>query len=405
MTDRTAAPLDLSAVEKVVGRYDQALTLPPDAYASQEVFDWEVAHFFEGSWACIGRSRDLEVLEPGDQRAVEVGRQSFVLTRGDDGQLRAFHNICRHRGHELLSVDERRHQRGIRCPYHAWVYGLTGDLRAAPRFDMPDFDKGEFPLVEARVAEWHGWIFLNASGDAVPFEEHIGNLDMVVDGYAPETLRLGASHSYEIASNWKIVVENYCECYHCDEIHPELCRVTPPESDIAYGDRSTGAWVGGPMELRDHAETMSLTGESLGVTIPTLPEDKRRIVGYAALLPNLLISPHPDYVMTHRLVPIAPGRTWIECAWFFPEEAFAEDGFSPEYASEFWDITNKEDWSACESVQRGVTSPGYRQGPFSYWEVDVFRAQLMIARGYLEGHLSPPQHELVDGVGRGLAGF
>ncbi len=405
MTGRTAAPLDPGAVEKVLERYDRALTLPGEAYSSRAVFDWEVEHFFEGSWACIGRAADLGVIAPGNQRAVRVGRQSFVLVRGDDGVLRGFHNICRHRGHELLAVDEQRTQRGIRCPYHAWVYGLTGDLRAAPRFDMPQFDKTAFPLVDVRVAEWHGWVFLNASGDAPPFEEHVGNLEMVIDGYAPETLRLGASHEYELAANWKIVVENYLECYHCDEIHPELCRVTPPESDVAYGDRSTGVWVGGPMELRDRAVTMSLTGESLGVFIPSLPEDKRRLVGYAALLPNLLISPHPDYVMTHRIVPLGPDRTWIECAWFFPEEAFAKEGFSTDYASEFWDVTNREDWGACESVQRSVSSPGYRQGPFSYWEIDVFRAQAMVARGYLEGRLAPPQHTFVDGVGRGLAGF
>ena len=395
MAERTAAPLDLDAVELVLRPFERALTLPGDAYGSQAVHDWEVAHFFEGSWACIGRTGDLVLAEAGDQVAVQVGRQSFLLVRGDDGVLRGFHNICRHRGHELLAVGETRHQRGIRCPYHAWVYGLTGDCRATPRFDTPNFDKSGFPLVEARLAEWHGWLFLNASGDAGPFEEQIGNLEVVVDGYAPESLRLGARHEYELQANWKIVVENYTECYHCDEIHPELCRVTPPESDIVYPEPSDGVWVGGPMELREHAATMSLTGESFGVPIPSLPEDKRRIVGYAAVFPNLLISPHPDYVMTHRLVPLGPDRTWIECAWYFPEEAFAKDGFSPAYAEEFWDITNREDWGACESVQRNVTSPGYRQGPFSYWETDVFRTQAMVARGYLEGRLHPPQHELV----------
>jgi Rieske 2Fe-2S family protein len=145
---------------------------------------------------------------------------------------------------------------------------------------------------------------------------------------------------------------------------------------------------------------MSLTGESLGVIIPGLPEEKHREVGYAAVMPNLLISPHPDYVMTHRIVPLAAGRTWIECAWYFPEEAWERPGFSPSYASEFWDVTNQEDWGACESVQRSVASPGYRSGPFSYWEVDVFRAQAMVARGYLEGRLAPPAHELISGPGR-----
>jgi Rieske 2Fe-2S family protein len=395
---RTAAPLDLAAVELVLRPYDQALTLPGEAYASPAVFEWEVAHFFEGSWACIGRAADLGVDRPGDQVAVQVGRQSFLLVRGDDRVVRAFHNICRHRGHELLAVGQTRHQRGIKCPYHAWVYGLEGDCRATPRFDVDGFEKTSFPLIGARLTEWQGWLFLNASGDAPAFAEQVGNLDMVVNDYVPATLQLGARHEYELQANWKIVVENYLECYHCSEIHPELCKVTPPESDHAYPELSGGAWVGGPMELRDFAETMSLTGESLGVPIRSVPEQKLRMVGYAAFLPNLLISPHPDYLMTHRLVPLAPDRTWIECAWYFPEEAFAKEGFSTDYASEFWDVTNREDWSACESVQRGMGSPGHRQGPFSIWEVDVFRAQSMIARGYLEGRLSTPEHELVTDV-------
>ena len=400
MPARAAAPLDLAAVELVLRPFERALTLPGDAYASEDVFAWEVENFFEGAWMCIGREQDLQVGHRGDQVAVQVGSQSFVLVRADDGVLHAYHNICRHRGHELLAIGEHRNQRGIRCPYHAWVYGLTGECRAAPRFDVESFDKGAFPLVEARVEEWHGWLFLNATGDAGSFEEHLGNLDTAVADHAPASLRLGARHEYELQANWKIVVENYLECYHCSQIHPALCKVTPPDSDITYGERSEGMWIGGPMVLRDHAQTMSLTGESLGVTIPGLPDDKRRTVGYAAVFPNLLISPHPDYVMTHRLVPLATGRTWVECAWYFPAEAFEEPGFTPAYAAEFWDITNAEDWLACESVQRNVGSPGYRPGPFSYWEVDVFRAQAMVARGYLEGRLAPPAHELISGPGR-----
>jgi len=401
---RTAAPLDLAAVEDVLKPYDQALTLPGDAYGSEEVFEWEVRHFFEGGWMCVGREADLDLANPGDQTAVQVGRQSFLLVRGDDGEIRAFHNICRHRGHELLEVGEHRTQRGVKCPYHAWVYGLEGDLRATPRFNI-DVDKSAFPLVQTRLEHWNGWLFMNPSGDAQAFEGWVGNAGMTVDGYSPERLVLGAKHEYELHANWKIVVENYNECYHCTEIHPALCRVTPPDSDLAYPERSDGMWFGGPMELLDHAVTMSLTGESDGVPIPGLPEPLLRRVGYVTLMPNLLVSPHPDYVMTHRLVPLSAGRTWVECAWYFPPEAWDEPGFSPDYASEFWDITNREDWGACESVQRNVTSPGYRPGPFSYWESAVFTGQSVIARGYLEGRLTPPEHHHLDGVGRGLAGF
>ena len=219
---------------------------------------------------------------------MSVGAQSFLLVRGDDGALRAFHNVCRHRGHELLAVGERRSQRGIRCPYHAWVYGLGGDLRATPRFNMDTLDKSEFPLVEARLAEWHGWLFLNASGDAPDLATHLGNLDIVVDGYRPEDLRARRLACLRARRNWKIAVENYCgvPATTARRIRPELCKVTPPDSDVAYPERSHGVWNGGPMELLDHAVTMSLSGESDGTMVPGLPEDKRRLVGYSWSTPT-----------------------------------------------------------------------------------------------------------------------
>ena len=152
----------------------------------------------------------------------------------------------------------------------------------------------------------------------------------MVDGYRPEDLVLGASHDYELAANWKIAIENYCECYHCSEIHPELCKVTPPDSDVAYPERSTGVWIGGPMELLDHAVTMSLDRCVRRRDDPGSARGRSgALVGYSVVYPNLLISPHPDYVMTHRLVPLAPDRTWVECAWYFPAEALRGPGLLP----------------------------------------------------------------------------
>ena len=386
MRDDDAAPIDSALLDRVLQPLERARTLPGEAYASPEVFAWEQRHFVEGSWVCVGRATDLE--RPGDQRALRIGSISMLLVRNGAGQLRGFYNVCRHRGHELMEPGTGRSGRGIKCPYHGWVYGLDGECRATPRFGSEDLDRDEFPLVPVRVEEWRGWVFVNASGDACLLSEHLGNLDAVVADYRTERLVALASHEYEVAANWKIVIENYLECYHCSSIHPELCKVTPPESDVQY-PAASGAWIGGGMLLRDHAVTMSLTGESFGVPIPTVPEGRRREIGYVALLPNLLISLHPDYVMTHRLVPLAPDRTWIECAWHFPPEALERSDFSPDYAAEFWDITNREDWQACQSVQRNVASPGYRQGPISPWESDVWVAMTVIARGYAEGRLSP----------------
>src|SRR5829696_4405984 len=202
-------------------------------------------------------------------------------------------------------------------------------------------------------------------------------------------LVVAVRHDYEIAANWKILVENYHECYHCSFIHPELCEVSPPTSG---GDNlePEGAWIGGPMDLYEGVETMSLDGKSHAANLPHLAAGQDRTVHYFQLFPNLLISPHPDYVLTHRLQPLAPDRTHVECEWLFSREAVETEGFDPSYASDFWDITNGQDWTACESVQRGVSSRGYRRGPLSPREDAVYQLITMVANGYLEGRVARP---------------
>jgi Rieske 2Fe-2S family protein len=318
----------------------------------------------------------------GNQQALTVGDVGVVMTF--DQMPHAFANFCRHRGHELLSSGTACDRPSLICPYHGWSYSLDGSLRTAPRIEL---DKQRYGLVELPCVDWHGWLFVNALGDAPPFHEHLGTLDTLVAPYDPGSLVVRARHEYQVHANWKILAENYHECYHCPLIHPELCQVSPPDSGDNFD--LPGAWVGGVMDLRDGAETMSLDGRSLGVPIPGLT--RLREVGYAALLPTLLVSPHPDYVMTHRLEPLAADRTRVECSWYFPPEAFDRPGFDPAYAADFWDVVNRQDWAACESVQRNTASPGWRPGPFSPWETDVHAVMATVARGYITGTLEPPR--------------
>jgi Rieske 2Fe-2S family protein len=153
--------------------------------------------------------------------------------------------------------------------------------------------------------------------------------------------------------------------------------VSPPASGQNFD--LPGAWVGGSMDLREGADTMSFDGRSAGV--PLSDVDPRRVF-YLGLLPNLLLSLHPDYVMTHRLEPLAPGRTRIECTWYF-----ADASVDPSYAVDFWDRTNGQDWAACESVQRGIASPHFRPGPLAPTEDAVHQFVTILARGYLDGRL------------------
>jgi glycine betaine catabolism A len=374
------APLDLAGVREALRPFGQSRMLPPAAYVNEDVFAWEQRHFFGGGWMCVGRS--AQTPEPGDMRAEKIGPGGVLIVRGDDGVLRGFANFCRHRGHELLPCGSASQQKVIICPYHSWTYGLAGNLRAAAGFkNKPGFDASQWGLVELPVQEWHGLVFVDGSGQAGPLSDSLGTLDELIAGYEVERLVVRGQHDYEVASNWKILTENYHECYHCPQIHPELCKVSPPKSGENYS--APGTWVGGWMDLRDGMATMSLDGTSQGVALRNLDEQGLRTVIYVQLWPNVLLSLHPDYVMTHRLTPLAAGRTRIECTWAFAPEAAAAADFDPGYAVDFWDITNQQDWHACESVQRGLSSPQAIPGPLSAEEDAVYQFVTMVARGYL----------------------
>jgi Rieske 2Fe-2S family protein len=382
------APLPRAALDAVIDPRGSGCMLPREAYTSHEVLAWEREHLFSASWVCVGRAGELATA--GDRTAVQVGDDSVVLVRGDDGELRGFFNVCRHRGHQLMPCGASARRTAIHCPYHGWTYALDGGLRATPRFDAPaGFDASAHGLVPVRVAEWHGWVMVNVSGDAPPLAQWIGGLDELVAPYGCGRLAVGASHEYVLHANWKLPIENYHECYHCPAIHPELCTVSPPTSGDNF--ELPGAWFGGTMDLEAHAETMSMSGKSGAEPLPGLNATLQRQVLYVGLFPNLLLSLHPDYVMTHRIEPRTPNESWVECQWLFAPEVMERDGFDPSYAVDFWDVTNRQDWNACEGVQRGVASRGYRPGPFSEAEDAVQGFTSFVARAYLEGAMPSPR--------------
>jgi glycine betaine catabolism A len=387
MQPTTARPLDATELdpaelEQVLRAFGRSRMLPRAAYTSERVLAFELERLFAGSWVCVARDADLAA--PGDQLAVQVGEVGVLLVRDQDGRLGAFANVCRHRGHELLPANRSTSGKSLVCPYHAWAYRLDGSLRAAPGMrELPGFEPEAHGLARLPLEVWHGFVMVNASGDAPPLAAHLGALDRLVAPYRPGRLVAMARHEYAPRANWKVLCENYHECYHCPRIHPELCLVSPPASGSNHD--LPGAWVGGSMDLREHAVTMSFDGRSDGVPIPGLEGRRLRTVEYLHLLPNLLLSLHPDYLMTHLIEPLEPDRSRIVCTWYFPPEAAERPGFDPAYAVEFWDRTNLQDWAACESVQRGLANPHYRPGPLAPGEDAVYRFETMLARTYLGG--------------------
>ncbi|HEX6683032.1 MAG TPA: aromatic ring-hydroxylating dioxygenase subunit alpha [Candidatus Limnocylindrales bacterium] len=365
------SPIDPSELARVTLPFGESTMLPAAAYTSEDVLAWERRHVFAASWTCLGRTETLAA--QGNQLAVTAGDVGVVLTFG--AVARAFANVCRHRAHELLPAGTACDRPALVCPYHGWSYNLDGSIRSTPRINV---DESMYGLVELPCVDWHGWLFVNAFafGQAPAFAEHVGAMDDLVRPYDPGNLVVRARHEYRVHANWKVLAENYHECYHCPLIHPELCAVSPPNSGSNWHDEP-GAWVGGSMELREFAETMSHDGKSYGRILPGVDP---RSVRYLGLFPNLLVSLHPDYVMTHRLTPLSPAVTLVECEWLFPPEVT-----NPGYAVDFWDVTNKQDWAACESVQRGLSSPHHRPGPLAPNENAVYDWIQLVARAYQKG--------------------
>jgi Rieske 2Fe-2S family protein len=294
-----------------------------------------------------------------------VAGESVIVVRDKAGEIHAFYNVCRHRGTVLCETPRGRFPRhGITCPYHAWTYGFDGRLQGTPYMvRVPDFRKPDFPLYPVHVGVWGGFVWLSLATDPRPLRAELGGLWTHFERYGLETLRRAHRIEYDVAANWKLLVENFAECYHCPTIHPELNRGTPYLGGGSARVEGESAWRGGAwMDLADGFATLTVRGEARRPALSGLaPEDRRRVY-YNTVYPGMFLSLHPDYVLTHTLWPAGVDRTRIVCEWLFDADVMAGAGFDPSDAVEFWDLTNRQDWHVCELAQRGNCSRAHVQG-------------------------------------------
>lgn len=341
------------------------MSLPSRYYIDPAYYRDELEWFFGRMWFHFGRAE--EIPNRGDFVVRQVGDDSLIVVRGDRGETSAFYNVCRHRGTRLCAQQSGRFASTIQCPYHAWTYDLAGNLLAAPHMEGDsEFRLDDFPLVRAGIAEWAGHIFLNQTESPPPLEEQLEGLDERFQSWNMDQLRVGKRITYDVAANWKLIIHNYSECLHCPGVHPALQKL----SHYLSGENEPPgrSFLGGRMRFRDGIGTLSFDGQLRRDCLPGLDETQCQYVYYYAFLPNLLLSLHPDYVMTHTLWPRDVGRTEIVCEWLFHPDAMRRAGFNPDDAVEFWDLTNRQDWHVCEEMQIGLKSRAYRPGPYSYRE-------------------------------------
>jgi Rieske 2Fe-2S family protein len=362
--------------------------LPQDYYVSQGIFDAELEHVFAASWLFVGAAAELP--HPGDTVTWSVGRDSVILTRGEDGAVTGHHNVCRHRGCRLLP-DGQTSLRVVVCPYHQWAYALDGSLRGAPHMG-PDLAKEELALRPVQVRDLGGLLFVCMAEAPPPFEEAVAAVGPQLGPHRLDRTRVAARYQYMVRSNWKMLVENNRECYHCRANHPEFCQSNydlggAGDTRTNHGYETTlaehrqrwaaqglsprevsfdgGGWFRvARLPLRDGYVTESLSGR---LVAPVLGALEGSDVGSLRVitLPNSWSHANADYAMTTRLTPLAPDSTAVDVTFFVRDDALEGSDYDLDELTAVWVATSEQDWSLCEQNYAGVRSRGYVPGPLS----------------------------------------
>ncbi|WP_308282566.1 aromatic ring-hydroxylating oxygenase subunit alpha [Pseudonocardia nigra] len=351
LTDRKALPGSLIP------------TLAGPSYTDPVIFAEEQEKIFEARWFAAARSAEID--GTGAFRTVDVGRENVVLVRGRDGQLRAFLNVCRHRGARVCMEQSGVAKRNLQCGYHAWTYGLDGKLVAAPNLTkMPDIDRTEFGLVAVHLREWLGYVWVCVADEPPSFEEtvigavaeRLGGAD-VIDGWDIDNLVVGRRVRYEVAANWKLIIENFMECYHCATIHPELTEVLPEFAD-GYAAQY---FVGHGAAFAEEAKGFTVDGSEGLTVLPGVDESHDRKYYAITVNPQVFINLVPDHVIFHRMYPVAADRTVVECDWLYLPEV-VEGGKDLDRSVELFHRVNQQDFDACERCQLAASSKAYAEG-------------------------------------------
>jgi Rieske 2Fe-2S family protein len=354
----------MTAFRGTTSMYQQgSRTLARDYYTSEAILAEERERIFAQGWNCAGRVAELK--QPGDFFVREIAGESIIVTRDKSGAPHAFFNICRHRGTRICREASGHFPDSIQCSYHAWTYALDGRLVGAPHMqEAVDFDKSEYPLHSAALAEWEGFLFVNVAEKPAPFEGTWGLLQGRFARFALPGLVVGHRVTYDVHANWKLVFQNYSECLHCPTIHPKLATVLPYQSGA--NDLVEGPFLGGYMEIKPPNESATMTGRACGRLVSgDLPEEDRRRAFYYSIMPNMLLSIHSDYVNYYMLRPLGIDRTEVYSEWLFHPDTLADPANNIKDAIEFWDVTNRQDWDIVGQSQLGISSRRYAPGPYS----------------------------------------
>ena len=339
-------------------------TLPGTAYHSDETWALDKERVFYRNWVYVGRTE--RVSKPGTWLRVEIADESILVVRGKDDELRAFYNVCRHRGSRICDDEQGEVRSHLRCPYHAWGYALDGTLVTTPMIEKDEIDRASTSLWPVHVDVWAGFVFVNLSREEPrPLLEHLADqMDdpLALAKYGLADLRIAHITTNEVQANWKIVLENYNECLHCPTIHPELVAVVPAykKGDIFESGRRDGG-----VSLADGRTAIV---DDPRLRLPLLPGfrgggDPESYYG-AMVYPTMFLDVDGSAALATAVFPTGPRSCRLVTEYLFSPEAFEDPEFDPKPVIEFNELVTRQDNDACERVQSGVTSRAFEYGVF-----------------------------------------
>lgn len=367
----TASPHD--------ARPSEYFSLPQEYYDSEQWFERDLDMIFRRRWLFAGHASTIP--NPGDYFLFELHNDSYIVIRQEDGTVGALANVCRHRGSRICTEPAGRGKQRLTCPYHAWSYGLDGALRTAPRMQR-DLDKSQYALKPAWAEEWHGMVFI-CLGEERPEPVASRFRDVDLGPWQLGKTKVAADETVDVDANWKLVSENFIECYHCSVGHPELCNVFDPGFSVV-GEKRMGRASAQEVTstvhetsadyftfsaegtLRPGAKSFTMDGSYavsrlLGDPDKPPPERDSGLFSF----PNFNTVAAPDYFLTFSWLPTGPRATRFRTTWLVNEDAEDSRDYRVAELKALFGVTAEEDVELSRINQEGVSSGAYEPGPYN----------------------------------------
>jgi Rieske 2Fe-2S family protein len=377
-------------IQSLLEKYRSGYTLEQAFYLDQSIFDLEFEHIWKKYWLFAGTVS--EIPKSGDYFTYKIGNESIVIIRGNENEVFAHYNTCRHRG-SLICLEEKGNAPKLLCPYHQWVYNKDGSLFKA-RLMPDDFDKSEHGLMPVHIRIVEGFIFISLADSPPDFGPVERDFSPFLKPFEAEKGKVAYKKTYELRTNWKLIAENFRECYHCGPAHPEYCRAVigadlkeSPDEILAEKQR---IWQGRGLAtknidftidsfhfavrypLRPNIESYSLDGKAVALPIGQHKDFDAGVLGLVTY-PNFWMDAVADYMWTMRVTAVSPSKTLIDLSWIVDEKAVEGVDYTKERLTEFWKITGEQDWALCENNFSGIESSKYKSGPYAPAEDEVVK--------------------------------